>query len=276
MLLQIKDLVPYEETLRELLPNIQMTVEGEVSIFDKMQPFLSQALNFLEGNFEISACAILPADKVRDVLVVRAFREAAPSLDCVLTPNGFAVVFNEHMMPSAKIQGKKPLDRMLESLAEREFNLSVELVSALLLDEGWAKTSTAAVFGGTLFTPSQMVASFALTQIADFYSIRPQLDFVQNKMIRESISQEVFDSLCSALRGQSLTVAQGWVIRLLRKAITSYIGTVQYDADAVDMAVDIIRKNPNDFPTWADSPQGKIYLAPPDYSNDKNASGYFF
>lgn len=113
--------------LRELIPNIIHEVEGETPLYDKLQPWLSSARNWLEryflGDFEPQGELYSLAEKI---LVFKAFAEAVPSLDVALSPAGFAVINTDGRAPASK----ERIERLVASL-----NSYVDANAAALLYE---------------------------------------------------------------------------------------------------------------------------------------------
>ena len=94
-------LIQNDTELRKYLPNALTTVEGETPLYDKISPYLSKAQAWLAKHFTgtdiLTAIETAePADPLRElcahIVAVDAFRRAIPSLDLILTPNGFGIV----------------------------------------------------------------------------------------------------------------------------------------------------------------------------------------
>ena len=101
-MLLIKD----ENTLRTFLPNAFASVEGEVSLFDKLQPWLQIGELWLQQKVLGAATMHAISEEASSplggtggglyclsckIVVSTAFRRAIPSLDLVLPPNGFGI-----------------------------------------------------------------------------------------------------------------------------------------------------------------------------------------
>ena len=96
-------LVSSESVLRKFIPNVISSVKGKVPLFDKLLPFLELAEIWVKGTFLskgvldfIAECGDEEVVKVyaTKIVVCEAYRNAIPSLDLILTPNGFGVVSN--------------------------------------------------------------------------------------------------------------------------------------------------------------------------------------
>lgn len=100
--------------LRKLIPNVIHEVEGEVSLYNKLLPWLESARNWLE--MKLLGSSFEPEGEVRKlvlkIIVARAFASAVPSLDLTLSPAGFAVISTEGRAPASK----ERVARLIESL----------------------------------------------------------------------------------------------------------------------------------------------------------------
>ena len=149
-------LVTSEAVLRKYIPNVISSVKGEVPLFDKLSPFIELAEIWVEGTFLskgvldfIAGCGDEEVVKVyaTKIVVCEAYKNAIPSLDLILTPNGFGVVSNSNVAPASK----ERVYRLLESL-ETERDGAIRLLLSALPDvPGWCSTAQAEFFCSTLF-----------------------------------------------------------------------------------------------------------------------------
>ena len=115
-------LITNDEQLRRYLPNAFDTVEGESTFFEKILPWLDQAerwvmTQFIGSVFAPELLAMAETEPLRTcamlVTVHEAFMRAVPSLDLVLTPNGFGIVSNQNVAPASPHR----ITRLIASLA---------------------------------------------------------------------------------------------------------------------------------------------------------------
>lgn len=115
--------------LHELIPGVIHEVEGEAALYEKMLPWLESAATWLDDNF-FGPGFVLPSELdelVGKIIVNKAFAEAIPSLDVVLSPAGFAVISTDGRAPASK----ERIERLVASLDSFvDANVSV-LVSKL-------------------------------------------------------------------------------------------------------------------------------------------------
>ena len=76
-----------------------------------------------------------------------AFRMAVPSLDLVLTPNGFGIVNNQNVVPALK----ERIERLMFSLAQMRDKAVSTMVIALADIDGYAETPQGEWFSSSLF-----------------------------------------------------------------------------------------------------------------------------
>ena len=114
-------LITNDQQLRRYMPNAFDTVEGETTFHEKIQPWLDQAerwvfTQFIGDDFSPELLAMEETEPLRTcatlVVVHEAFMRAVPSLDLVLTPNGFGIVSNQNIAPASPHR----ISRLLGSL----------------------------------------------------------------------------------------------------------------------------------------------------------------
>lgn len=100
--------------LRSIIPNVIHEVEGESLLIDKLAPWLASANKWLTDNFVGEDYSLpeglLPLTK--KVIVFKAFADAVPSLDVILSPAGFAVINTDGRAPASK----ERVERLIASL----------------------------------------------------------------------------------------------------------------------------------------------------------------
>ena len=144
-------LITNDEQLRTLIPHVFATVEGEPTLIEKIYPFLETAEQWAIDTFvseevypqltetELSALTKLVA--------YHAFMSAVPSLDLVLTPNGFGIVSNTNVVPASK----ERIDRLQSSLeTERDCNIN-QLILRLSARPEWCESQQGKYFTSTMF-----------------------------------------------------------------------------------------------------------------------------
>lgn len=140
-------LIKSNDELRQYIANVVHEVDDETLLFDKMLPFLEQAQQSIEhrfiGNVELNA------DEKRaacTLIAISAFYYAIPSLDLVLTPNGFGVVNSTNIAPASKERVERLRASLIEAIDEGTDNL----LFALILNEEWCNSDASLPFRTTL------------------------------------------------------------------------------------------------------------------------------
>ena len=152
-------LITNDQQLRRYLPNAFDTVEGETTFYEKIMPWLDQAerwvfTQFIGDDFAPELLAMEETEPLRTcatlVVVHEAFMRAVPSLDLVLTPNGFGIVSNQNITPASPHR----ISRLLGSL-ETSRDIAIEqLIHNLFLNSTWSASPKRQWFSATLFRTS--------------------------------------------------------------------------------------------------------------------------
>ena len=130
-----------DATLRKYIPNVLATVDDEAPLFDKLSPYLDVAESWLIENVTGQTVLDKIADGDRDtrfvnvamIVVSHAFAMAIPSLDLVLTPNGFGIVSNTNVAPASK----ERVERLINSLHVIKSQCLTTLLPMLRTDVDW-------------------------------------------------------------------------------------------------------------------------------------------
>lgn len=293
-----------DEQLKTYIPNIVQTVPGEVSIYDKMIPFLKSSEEWVidtfigeelstkihddnnpEGYPVTSLQSVRPLRLVEGlggrIIALDAFMHAIPSLDLILTPNGFGIVSNNTIAPASK----ERVERLVAELEVSRDNEINALLKVLPKYEEWLGTEQAANFSSTLFPSLDICKRLGITQhVWDNYNqLQEEILAVEHEIEESSIGHELMQVFrFDALTKRYTTSLHMRVIRALSTYIISVVRQNRYEKVSVNAhghlltdVVNIIRENPETFPEWHDSCVSELF-EPPLFENKKNASGYFF
>lgn len=132
------DFIIKEVDVKEIIPNVVAEVDGEVPLYDKLMPYLDEAVRFVEANFiprEYTPDASLQ-NVARVIIVLKAFKAAVPSLDLVLTPNGFGIVSTSAIAPASR----ERVEGLVSGLMRRIDDGCVDLINGLVRDAEWCNT----------------------------------------------------------------------------------------------------------------------------------------
>lgn len=118
-----------DKFIKECIPNILLEVEGETLLSEKLAPWIESAKDWLESQYLGTDDYLSEDDNYRALLIIvwKAFSDALPSLDIVITPTGFGVVNTESIAPASK----ERIERLQDSLNHKidgELQILVEFI----------------------------------------------------------------------------------------------------------------------------------------------------
>ena len=118
---------PDSVTIRKYIPNVMLEVDDETPLAQKLEPYIESAQLWLEREYTGTDDFLSPQHKqlALKIVILRAFADAAPSLDLIITPSGMGVVNTESVAPASK----ERVDLLIASL-----NDMVDANISLLVD----------------------------------------------------------------------------------------------------------------------------------------------
>ena len=253
-----------DTTLRKYIPNTLVTVQGEQTLFEKLQVELQLSemwLTNLIGTLQENA----PTQKV---LAMDAFLRAVPSLDLVLTPNGFGIVSNNTIAPASKDR----VDRLIASLEHnRDFALD-QLLQTMLQQPEWKETAHGRYFLSTLFqTPLSLPAELRKQHALDvFQQTHAQLVLIETELAEKFISREVYAKLRADISNPDFAD----LVQPLQAIELQLLNGKPLPYKQLIALVDYIRKSEL-FPEWQTSTTAELYKSHY-FENQKSAAGYWW
>lgn len=276
-------LIISEAQIRMLMPNTIQFTKSEQTPLTKLAPFIDTAEQWLATNFTSDAVMKLICDERTDgatrkaacrAALAEALINAIPSLDVVMTANGFAVTATQNLTPASRPR----VDALINSMVKMRDDALDELLHRLPLIAEWRHTEQAAWFGATLFP------DFDITLNADvssgsrwehYQQLRIQLLAIESELAYSWVSPELMSELRSKNLNGSLTEMQMRVVDMLKIVECAVLRGQPINHRLMGDVVNIIRMQPSDFKLWHDSDTARLF-EPPVFHNDKNSSGYFF
>jgi len=271
------------EELTALIPNSLITVKGETPLFDKLAPFLDLAEAWVKETFTSEStyntiCGYTDSNPIRiataRLVVADAMRRAIPSLDLVLTPNGFATVGTQNLVAASKMR----VDRLVDSMLTHRDDCIAALLPELPGASRWLNSDQAAFFGATLFPTLEIVSQSPISNSPKwerYLELRPQIIDLEASLAEEWLSPELMSALrAENLRG-NLPPVRHDVVRQIKAQLIAYLQKGTFNSRRLADIVNIIRHRPSNFPEWHSSDTARLFT-PPTFSNRKEASGYFF
>ena len=275
-------LIQNDTELRKYLPNALTTVEGETPLYDKISPYLAKAHAWLAKHFTgtdiltaIEASA--PADTLRElcahIVAVDAFRRAIPSLDLILTPNGFGIVSNQNIVPASADRVK----RLIDSLLTNRDSLANTLLDSLAKRTDWLETEQASFFGASLWPDLELsrLAGHSNELWAHYQSLRLQVLSIEQELAEHFVSEELITRLRHNMLTQQVTPEERSIIDGIRQTTLEMLAGKPLDFKRMSSVVQRIRTKPALFPEWQDSYTSMLFCRP-SFENHKDSGGYWW
>ena len=276
-------LITTDAQLRSHLPNIIASVKGETPFIERLALFLDLAEDWVRTTFTSETtfntiCGYTDSNPLKvltsRLVVADALRRAIPSLDIVLSPNGFAVVNTSNLAPASKPR----VDRLIGSMLSHRDDCIAALLPGLVGASKWLTSSQADFFGATLFPDLRIVdvvGGVTGSKWDRYLELRPQVIDLEASLAEEWLSPELMSALRSEnLRGE-LTEKRHEIVRQVKAQVVGYLRGGSFYSRRLADIVNYIRLNESDFKEWHGSKTAELF-APPVFRNRKEAKGYFF
>lgn len=276
-------LITTEEQLCSHIPNIISSVKGETPLLEKLSLFLELAEDWVINTFTSTStfntiCGYTNSNNIRilccHLVIAEALLRAIPSLDIVLTPNGFGIVSTNNLAPASKPR----IDRLVGSMLAHRDDCIAALLPELPGASKWLASAQADFFGTTLFPDFSLVDALASTvgsKWERYLELRSQVIDLEASFSEEWLSPELMSALRSEnLRGD-LTEQRSEIVRQVKAQLVGYLRSGSFNSRRLADIVNYIRLNAADFEEWHRSETAKLF-APPVFRNERKASGYFF
>lgn len=276
-------LITTDEQLRSHLPNIIASVKGEVPFIERLALFLDLAEDWVKTTFTSEStfntiCGYTDSNNIKilcsRLVVADALRRAIPSLDIVLTPNGFGVVNTSNLAQASKPR----VDRLVGSMLAHRDDCIASLLPEIVGASKWLASDRADFFGATLFPDlgiCDAVGGATGSRWEKYLELRSQVIDLEASLAEEWFSPELMSVLRSEnLRG-NLTGKRSEIVKQVKAQVVGYLRSGSFNSRRLADIVNYIRLNPESFSEWHKSETAKLF-APPVFRNEKKASGYFF
>ena len=273
------------DALMALIPNTVQTVEGETPLFDKISAQLEITEQWLQD-------AIVGEDMMREIadgwqrawrlaatiIANEAFRLSLPSLDLILTPNGFGVVSNANVAPASK----ERVDRLAASLADQRDKAIGALLMLLRVNEQWMESERGRWLASSFFSsysddpvPQNCMASGDRWQ--GWLMLRqkalPIEQAYSEKWLGQAVTARLRLALAKTPNGTTDEIALAMAIR---NTVLEEICTGRRLFARLDRCVNYIRDNASLYPEWQSDPVAELFEDKWRFKNEKKAPGYFF
>lgn len=276
-------LITTDAQLRAHIPNIIASVKGETPFIERLAIFLDLAEDWVKTSFTSETtfntiCGYTDSNPLKvltaRLVVADALRRAIPSLDIVLSPNGFAVVNTSNLAPASKPR----VDRLIGSMLSHRDDCIAALLPGLVGASKWLTSSQADFFGATLFPDLRIVDAVGGTTGSKwdrYLELRPQVIDLEASLAEEWLSPDLMSALRSETLRGDLNEKRHEIVRQVKAQVVGYLRGGSFNSRRLADIVNYIRLNAESFEEWHKSETAKLF-APPVFRNERKASGYFF
>ena len=282
-------LITTNEQLTALLPNIAVTVQGEVPLFDKLSPFLAATEKWLIEEFTSdrtfnTICGYVDDNPTKvlatQIVAYEAFRRALPHLDVILTPNGFGIVSNQNIAPASRDR----VDRLIGSIEMQRDDAIILLQKALFKRTDWQRSEVFGYWAQTLLPNISVCHQLQICEhrFVAYRALVPRIIQIEDELANSFISPELLTHLHTYQFGigyAELSPAEqsgrAYVLTHLTAEIVSQLNGNPIRHRYMSDLVNVIRSQTDIFPQWHSSDTAKLF-EPPIFENKKEAQGYFF
>ncbi len=277
-------LITTEEQVRAHLPNMIVTVKGEMPFIYRLEAYLTTAEEWVRSTFTSDAtfntiCGYSDTNPIKPItekmVVMEALRMAIPALNIVLTPNGFGVVSTSNLAPASKSR----VDRLLLEVIKQRDECIAALLPRLPEASKWMNSTQFRFFYATLFPDLSIVDAVGLGTATGkwdrYLELRPQVIDIEASLAEEWFSPGLMEKLRQDNAQKSGSSETLKVTRLIKAQIIEYIKNGSFSSRRLADILNIIRYNEEHFPEWHNSETAKLF-SPPKFVNKKESKGYFF
>ena len=276
-------LITTEAQLRAHIPNIIATVKGEMPFIERLTHFLDLAEDWVKTTFTSEStfntiCGYTDSNNIKilcsRLVVADALRRAIPSLDIVLTPNGFGVVSTQNLAPASKPR----VDRLVGSMLAHRDACIAALLPELVGASKWLTSKQADFFGATLFPDLGIVDAVGEvtgSKWEKYLELRPKVIDLEASLAEEWLSPVLLSALRSENLRRDLTPKRREVVRQVKAQIVGYLTAGTFSTRRLADIVNYIRQDEDEFPDWHHSATAELF-SPPVFRNKKKSTGYFF
>lgn len=276
-------LITTEAQLRAHIPNIIATVKGEMPFIERLAHFLDLAEDWVKTTFTSEStfntiCGYTDGNNIKilcsRLVVADALRRAIPSLDILLTPNGFGVVSTQNLAPASKPR----VDRLVGSMLAHRDDCIAALLPELVGASKWLTSSQADFFGATLFPDLGIVDAVGGatgSKWEKYLELRSKVIDLEASLAEEWLSPELMSALRKENLRRDLTPRRREVIRQVKAQIVGYLTAGSFSSRRLADIVNYIRQDEDEFPEWHNSDTAELF-SPPVFRNKKKSAGYFF
>ncbi len=193
-----------DDFVRSVLPNILITVDEEIPIASRIEPYFKDAVQWVEkkvlGSFDLPEQL---QSKAARVVVLHACSRAIPALDIVVTPSGLGVVSSDRLVPASK----ERIERLIKHLSEDAIFAIMDLQSCCINYPEWRDTKIGKWYCST-FYPYLFDAHQLTKEGQDVFDVYKQARAIaeqfENALEREYLGHELMQILRDDFYGEQI------------------------------------------------------------------------
>ena len=262
------------EIIAECIPNSLLEVGGETPLAVKLAPWIQSAKNWLESEYLGPDDFLNEGDNARAIriVVLKAFADAVPSLDLVVTPTGFGVVNTETIAPASK----ERIERLLDSLrSEVDIELRL-LLKVCHLYEEWRSSERGKFFCATFLSSLRDYHKYSFDSYDD---MRSEAMHVESIMAEEYLGKSMMNRLRDEYNSCKPSEAQylaDFVHSAIKEIVCRQLPRINTKAVVWFYSRQIIEHLPNFpeyFDIWQKEMSDKVH---PDRFKNNIKGSYFF
>ncbi len=271
-----------QEILSRVFSNEVVVVEGEKTLFDKISLEIAASEDWLISQIlgDATANAVTADTALFNMCVTAvgcdALRRAIPSLDLVLTPNGFGIVSNTNVAPASKDR----VERLIESCLERRDFAISRIYPQLFQLASWQDSAQRKFLYSSPLQDMEAVESWdKRNDYASRYdallAMRDAAAVYVTKLAERYISFEVMERVSAAMCSSDTSedAANDRVLgKKLVNILIALLNGKMFHYKLVYPIVNYLRENDED---WRASSVAELY-ATPSFKNTKESTGYWF
>lgn len=286
------DIITSQADLAPFLPNAVATVDGELTMFERMEEDIAQAHAWLYRfiiNREVATLYLATQEGtrlmelLRPVVAYTALAAGLPKLDLVLTPNGFAVVSNQNLAPASPTRVQRLVEQLLASRDQAADLLLCYLpeLSPVVGNSGesttpWRSSTQGVYFCSSLFQHPSAVKELATScNLQHYVAYRRHLDESQRHLARVAFSPEAVAEMVQAVTSHREGVYGGILREVCSIIEADALSTAPVSKQRIADCVEDIRAHRTLGALWSNSATAQLY-SPPVFHNKRHSGGYFF
>ena len=202
-----------------------------------------------------------------------------PSLDLILTANGFGVVSNSNVAPASK----ERIERLMASLDSQRDKAMTALLDMLKQDSTWLQSAQGQWLTSSFFMrPVEDTADAKLALKNDdrweaFLELRekalPVEQAIAENWLGQTLTARLRATLATTPNSPSDTAT---LARTVRQLIINELISNKRPVKNLDRLVNYIRNNASLYPEWQSDPVAELFEDKWRFQNNKESAGYFF